>query len=98
MYENLNHTEGGIVFVRKETPNTLSYPLQDEWEVYLPGGGVEWVHLWGDITALTGPAQVVVTTPLGYPPVFYRKGSEYESLFQEIADEFGSEGKLEIRH
>ncbi|KAG0726067.1 Sulfoquinovosidase [Chionoecetes opilio] len=69
----------------------------EEWEVYLPGGGAEWVHLWGDGAAMTGPMVVVVAAPLGYPPVFYRKGSPYESLFQEIADEFGGDERLKGR-
>lgn len=66
--------------------------LQNQSEVYLPGAGVEWVHLWGDGTAVAGSVYVTVEAPMGYPPVFYRKGSPYETLFQEIAEEFGIEG------
>ncbi|XP_045104098.1 sulfoquinovosidase-like isoform X2 [Portunus trituberculatus] len=70
----------------------------DEWEVYLPGEEVKWIHLWGDGTAVTGPARVKVPAPLGYPPVFYRRGSAWESIFQEIAADFGNNRKLKIRH
>lgn len=74
-------------------PITFSYPLQEEWEVYLPGGDVEWVHLFGNGTALTGPRRELTAAPLGHPPVFYRKGSPYESLFEEIRAEFGNAGR-----
>ena len=78
--------------------NTLLSMLQDEWEVYLPGGEVKWIHLWGDGTALTGQTRVTVAAPLGYPAVFYRQGSAWESLFQEIQADFGNSEKLKSRH
>lgn len=71
-----------------------SFLLQNEWEAYLPGEDEEWVHFWGDGTPVPGGIYVVVPAPLGYPPVFYRKGSPYEGLFQEIMAAFGSTSKV----
>jgi len=48
-----------------------------DWEVYLPQD--DWVHLW------TGKAysggRHAVPAPVGLPPVFYRRGSEYLTEF-----------------
>jgi sulfoquinovosidase len=54
---------------------------QTEWEVYLPED--EWVHFWSGETYTGGT--VVVKAPIGNPPVFYRKNSEWEELFLKIA-------------
>ncbi|XP_050728343.1 sulfoquinovosidase-like isoform X2 [Eriocheir sinensis] len=76
----------------------ILYKGVEQGEAYLPGAGVEWVHLWGDGTPVAGGTQQVVSSPIGYPPVFYRKGSPYEALFQEIAVEFGRAGGLAELH
>lgn len=52
-------------------------------KVFLPEG--EWVHLWSG-NVLKGERRHTVEAPLGYPPVFYRKGSEYAALFRSIAE------------
>ncbi|MBL0923891.1 MAG: alpha-glucosidase [Sphingomonadaceae bacterium] len=50
--------------------------------VYLPDGN--WVHVW------TGkhfaPGWHTVDAPIGSPPVFWRDGSEYASLFASLVD------------
>ncbi|XP_063866512.1 sulfoquinovosidase-like [Scylla paramamosain] len=83
-------------------PDLLVAPVLDkdvdEWKVYLPGGEVKWIHLWGNGTAVTGPALVTVPAPLGYPPVFYRRGSIWESIFQEITIDFGNSRKFKNRY
>ncbi len=52
-------------------------------KVFLPEG--EWVHLWSG-NVLKGERRHTVEAPLGYPPVFYRKDSDYAALFRSIAE------------
>ncbi|APH06898.1 alpha-glucosidase [Bacillus weihaiensis] len=54
---------------------------QTEWEVYLPED--VWVHLWSGEVYTGGT--VSVDAPLGCPPVFYRKSSEWKSLFEQVS-------------
>ena len=57
--------------------------------VSLPAG--EWVHFWtGRVYA--GEASYLVPAPLGRLPVFYRKGSAYESLFRRTAAQYDFKG------
>jgi alpha-glucosidase len=53
-----------------------------EWKVYFPSN--EWIHLWSEERFSKGWHKI--DAPLGSPPVFYRKGSEFTELFQEIKD------------
>lgn len=54
-------------------------------ELYLPDD--EWVHLWtGD--HYTGKKQVIVPSPIGFPPVFYRKDSKFAKLFESITEQY----------
>ncbi|WP_204166802.1 alpha-glucosidase [Bacillus sp. CGMCC 1.16541] len=55
---------------------------QQTWEVYLPED--EWVHLWSGEECRGGT--VVIDAPLGYPPIFYRKNSEWASLFAILTE------------
>ena len=50
---------------------------------YLPDD--VWIHLWSGREYSGG--YVTVDAPLGYPPVFYRKGSEFTDLFTRISSE-----------
>ncbi|MGL5904890.1 MAG: alpha-glucosidase [Cetobacterium sp.] len=52
----------------------------EKWTVYLPED--KWIHLWTGEEYNGG--DVEVSARLGYPPVFYRKNSKWESLFKEI--------------
>lgn len=61
-------------------------PGLTEWPVYLPQGEV-WVHLWTQ-EETEGGREVLVPAPLGHTPVFYRKGSSWTALFQDIATRF----------
>lgn len=62
-------------------------------DVYLPQD--EWVHLWtGDIYDQAGI--INVECPIGYPPVFYRKGSPYQSLFESITEKY--KNKKDLSH
>lgn len=62
----------------------LVAPVCDEgkshWKVYLPKD--KWIHLWTDKEYSGG--NIVVEAKLGYPPVFYRKDSEYKELFKTL--------------
>ena len=49
---------------------------------------VTWVHLWTGEEA-AGGSNVTVSAPLGQPPVFYRMGSQWSQLFQDIGNTFG---------
>ncbi|MDC7234151.1 MAG: alpha-glucosidase [Spirochaetales bacterium] len=51
------------------------------WKVYIPEG--EWVHLWSGKRMESG--WNTVEAPIGQPPVFYRKNSEYSDLFASLA-------------
>lgn len=53
-----------------------------KWRVYLPQDS--WVHLWSG--AEFGGGEHLVDAPIGYPPVFYRKESEYKRLFRGLAE------------
>jgi len=54
-------------------------------EVYLPKD--EWIHLWTGV-AYEGAKTVLVKSPVGYPPVFYKKGSAYASMFADITEKY----------
>lgn len=56
-----------------------------EWEVYLPEG--EWIHLWSGETYSGGAHKVAA--PVGDIPVFYRKGSDWTPLFEDIRHKYG---------
>ena len=49
--------------------------------LYLPDD--QWVHLFTQ-EEYTGPMWVEIEAPIGVPPVFYRKGSDFTHLFQHI--------------
>lgn len=56
-----------------------------EWEVYLPEG--EWIHLWSGETYRGGTHKVAA--PMGDTPAFYRKGSAWTPLFEDIRYKYG---------
>ena len=62
-------------------------PEVDTWPVYLPGSST-WVHLWSGITA-PGNTSLDTSAPLGQPPVYYREGSQWTELFEQIRTQFG---------
>jgi len=51
-------------------------------KVYLPEDA--WVHLWSGEAFTSG--WHTVDAPLGYPPVFYRQGSEFTPLFRSLRE------------
>ena len=57
------------------------------WEVYLPRD--TWVHFF-DGTEYSGPGRETVDAPIGKPPVFYRKESQWASLFESIRENIGN--------
>jgi alpha-glucosidase len=67
-------------------PDLLVAPVHaagaTEWPVYLPDGAA-WTHLWSGRTH-TGGGQVTVPAPIGQPPVFFRTGSAWTELFQDV--------------
>lgn len=68
-------------------PDLLVAPVveagRSEWSVYLPKG-CDWTHVWSSET-FEGGASVVVPAPLGQPPVFYRRPSNFENLFAQLS-------------
>jgi alpha-glucosidase len=52
--------------------------------VYLPKGET-WRHVWSD-EAHAGGQQIEIAAPLGQPPVFFRQGSTYASLFGRLRE------------
>ena len=53
------------------------------WPVYLPAGPT-WVHLWSG-EHHEGGQQVMIDSPMGKPPVFYRADSPHAALFQSLS-------------
>ncbi len=71
-------------------PDVLVAPVWQEaqtaWQVYLPEG--DWVHLWTGEGYSRGEHSVPAL--LGYPPVFWRKGSPWASLLEKIRADYGT--------
>jgi len=57
-------------------------PRRNKWRVYLPEDN--WIHLWSGIEYSKG--WVDIDSPLGHPPVFYRKDSLFSNLFAKIRE------------
>lgn len=55
---------------------------KEEWELYLPRDN--WIHFWTGKEYSGG--EIKVKSPLGKPPVFYRKNSKYRELFEEVSE------------
>ena len=58
-----------------------------EQSLYIPEG--EWVHLWTG--KVYGKGNNVVEAGIGYPPVFWRKGSGFAELFEKIRGKYGKQ-------
>lgn len=55
------------------------------WPVYLPRDAeASWVFLWNSSHTSPGGETLVVPSPLGMPPVFYRNISHYTPVFRQI--------------
>lgn len=70
-------------------PDVLVAPVylagRTEWEVYLPGD--QWVHFWSGREY--GAGVHVIPAGLGDTPAFYKKGSAFAPLFEEIRRKHG---------
>ena len=70
-------------------PDVLVAPVylagRTEWEVYLPGD--QWVHIWSGREY--GAGVHVIPAGLGDTPAFYKKGSAFAPLFEEIRRKHG---------
>jgi alpha-glucosidase len=55
-------------------------PRRKTWKVYLPED--EWIHLWSGDEYQSG--WIKVLSPTGESPVFYRKSSDFSTLFSQI--------------
>ena len=55
------------------------------WKLYLPEDN--WVNIWTGEEFKGGEIQV--NAELGYPPVLYRKDSNFKELFEKITKEYG---------
>lgn len=53
-----------------------------EWSVYLPTGS-RWRHVWSHM-AYEGGQHIDVPAPIGAPPVFWREGSPFQTLFEAL--------------
>lgn len=58
---------------------------QETQSVYLPDD--EWVHLFSGKIYQSG--HHVVKAPIGYPPVFYKKSSSFNHVFEAITKRYG---------
>ena len=77
--ENYSYLLGGEMLVAP-----VVKPGEEEREVYLPSDG--WIHLWSGKEYDAGTA--TVAAPMGFPPVFYRRGCAHEALFRSLAEKF----------
>lgn len=57
-------------------------PNSSEWEVYFPDD--IWIHIWSGKEFKKGVKKV--KAPIGQPPVFYRKDSNFSELFCKLKD------------
>jgi len=57
----------------------------DNQRVYLPDD--DWIHLWSG-KEYKGDQIIEIDCPIGYPPVFYRKKSNYKKLFETITNKY----------
>lgn len=57
-------------------------PNATEWEVHLPPDN--WVHLWSGEEYTGGTYKI--STPIGYPPVFYKATSKFKDIFEKAGD------------
>lgn len=85
-YES-DHASYDIQYQYMLGPDVLVAPVYisetGTWEVYLPED--EWIHLWsGEI--YYGGDYVHVDAPMGQPPVFYRKRSGFNELFEGLKE------------
>ncbi|TXT60149.1 MAG: alpha-glucosidase [Promethearchaeota archaeon] len=55
-------------------------PKKEKWEVYLPDD--DWVHVWSDKEYKKG--NYIIEAPIGDPPVFYRKTSDFKKIFETL--------------
>ena len=85
-YSSLQLLPYGAGRVPYRTRHSLRRRLR---RVSLPAG--EWIHFWTG-RVYDGDASYLVPAPLGRLPVFYRKGSAYESLFRRTAANYSLEG------
>jgi alpha-glucosidase len=82
-YENdpiLKHLKFQYLFGRDLLVAPVIKPNQSHWKVYLPRD--DWVHVWTGKSYSGG--WITVDAPIGKPPVFYRKETEYLELFKSI--------------
>ncbi|KGQ71449.1 alpha-xylosidase [Chelonobacter oris] len=55
-----------------------------EWKVYLPADET-WIYIW-DKKEIQGGQAIIVPAPIGKPPLFYRKNSQWAELFDGITN------------
>ncbi|MBD3253734.1 MAG: alpha-glucosidase [Candidatus Lokiarchaeota archaeon] len=55
-------------------------PKRSQWNIYLPDD--EWIHIWTEKSYKRGWCRL--NAPIGQPPIFYRKGSEFAPLFETL--------------
>merc|ERR1711879_208485 len=55
--------------------------------VVLPpaNSGGTWMYAWSN-TSYKGDQMVNISTPIGYPPVFYRSDSKFRDTFDKLKD------------
>jgi len=67
-------------------PDLLVAPVwhaaQVERAVYLPEGA-DWVHVWSG-EEFSGGQEATVASPIGCPPVFYRKSAAFAEMFEGL--------------
>ena len=82
-YENdpvLHEIKYQYLFGRDLLVAPVIKPGINEWKVYFPDD--DWVHIWSESEYKNGWHDI--SAPIGEPPVFYRKSSEFLELFKEL--------------
>ncbi len=57
---------------------------QHERLLYLPDG-VDWIHVWSGKTH-AGGQEIIISAPVGEPPVFYRADAMFATTFAAMAE------------
>lgn len=84
--ENSYHIQYEYLYGRDVLVAPVYLEDRNEWELYLPDD--EWVHFWTGEEYKGG--NIKVDAGLGYIPAFYRKASEYASIFRSISNSYGA--------
>ncbi|MEJ2252418.1 MAG: alpha-glucosidase, partial [Candidatus Lokiarchaeota archaeon] len=78
--QTLNNLKFQYLFGRDLLVAPVIKPDKQTWKVYLPED--DWIHIWTEKEYKSGWLEI--ESPLGEPPVFYRKESLFRNIFRSV--------------